>query len=93
MKKDVTSGKVPGDGVSPYEDIKHGFENILVHLQNLSSPQLLSKTNGPEKVLEFRNIQSVSVNSMSLSYRNDGSSISWTLTYQAQLQKRFCTIL
>ena len=53
IKKDSTSEKrLSKDGASPYEDIKHEFERILVHLQNLSSPELQSETGGIDKVCD-----------------------------------------
>lgn len=50
IKKDLTSGKRLRDGVSAFEDIKHEFERILVHLQNLSSPELQSVTGEVDEV-------------------------------------------
>lgn len=50
IKKDLTSGKRLRDGESPFEDIKHEFERVLVHLQNLSSPELQSVTGGIAEV-------------------------------------------
>ena len=52
IKKDSVSEKGLRDGVSPFEDIKHEFERISVHLQNLSSPELQSETGGIDKVSE-----------------------------------------
>ena len=50
IKRDAASGKGLRDGVSPFEEIKHVFERIGVHLQNLSSPELQSETSGIDKV-------------------------------------------
>ena len=50
IKKDLASGKGVRDGVSPFEDIKHEFEKISIHLQNLSSPELQSEAGGIDKV-------------------------------------------
>lgn len=50
IKKDSASGKGLRDGVSPFEDIKHEFERISVHLQNLSTPEFQSETAGMDKV-------------------------------------------
>ena len=49
-KKDSASGKAMRDGVSPFEELKHEFERISVHLQNLSSPELQSEASGIDKV-------------------------------------------
>lgn len=50
IKKDSASGKATRDGVTPFEDLKHEFERISVHLQNLSSPELWSETSGIDEV-------------------------------------------
>lgn len=51
IKKDTASGKGLTDrGVSPFEEVKLDFEKSLIHLQNLSTPELQSETGGVEKV-------------------------------------------
>jgi hypothetical protein len=50
IKKDSASGKGMRDGVSPFEDLKHEFERVSIHLQNLCSPELQSEAGGIDKV-------------------------------------------
>lgn len=50
IEKDTASGKGLKDVVSQFEEVKHEFELILIHLQNLSCPELQSETGGIDKV-------------------------------------------
>ena len=52
IKKTSASGKRLSDEASPFQDVKDGLETILVHLQNLSSPELLSEPSGISEVIE-----------------------------------------
>lgn len=47
IKKDTASGKGPRVG---FEELKHEFERSLIHLQNLSCPELQRETGGISKV-------------------------------------------
>lgn len=50
IKKDTSSGKGLVDGVSHFEEVKNEFEWILIHLQNLSCPELQTETGRIDKV-------------------------------------------
>ena len=50
IKKDMSSEKGLADGVSSYEEVKQELEKVLVHLQNLSSPELQRETGCVDEV-------------------------------------------